>query len=759
MLAVRKLAGVAPAMLARAILPMLRRYVGSALPALVIALLLALVTGTSWAQTRTPDAPDIPAVPGTNTEMPTPDKPGLALDLSDAATGVNISAPSTMAPGSTAYVTVTIRNSGTTTWYPGLPNPYRLGSQNPQDNRTWGVGRVELGSTVAPGGNAVFGFTITAPSTPGTYDFGWGMLREGLYWFGGNIASSIKVAAPAPVYDAQLISASVPSSMTAGGYYKVSITLKNTGNTTWTSPDFSLANSDDSQTFGISRVSMNPSTVAPGQSSTFDFQVRAPAAAGTYTFQWGMVWEYHQRFGQNSTTYITVSVPTTPKPTISPSHTAMVAGQAFTMSWSTTNATSVSHICSAAGTGYNVNEALAPSGSRSMTAQAGWVNYPSTCTWTANGPGGTTTVSETLTTTAVPTSKPTISVSRPSLVAGQSFTTSWSTTNATALTHVCTASGTGYKVNESLAVNGSRTLTAQSAWVGYPSSCTWTASGAGGSATYTETMTTVAGTNSSVTYIHTDGLGSPVARSDASGRLISRTRYEPYGYVASGVTPTIGFTGHVNDVDTGLTYMQQRYYDPVAGRFLSTDPVTTDANTGGSFNRYAYANNSPYKYIDPNGRWAFLLPLVPYLVDATVVVIGHYVLPGRQQREDSARKLGNAILNNGNKDSATKSDTPEAPVPDATGGERVGKGPRIWNKPSNDPVGEANRDFDRKFPGGENVDDKGNGVRVGTLPDGKRVIVRPESSDRSGNLPTIEIQNAGGSKSLDKIRYPQREDK
>jgi RHS repeat-associated protein len=93
-----------------------------------------------------------------------------------------------------------------------------------------------------------------------------------------------------------------------------------------------------------------------------------------------------------------------------------------------------------------------------------------------------------------------------------------------------------------------------------------------------------------------------VARSDAAGNLISRTRYEPYGGTASGVTPTIGFAGHVNDADTGLVYMQQRYYDPVAGRFLSIDPVTTDANTGAGFNRYAYAVNSPYKYIDPDGR-------------------------------------------------------------------------------------------------------------------------------------------------------------
>lgn len=32
--------------------------------------------------------------------------------------------------------------------------------------------------------------------------------------------------------------------------------------------------------------------------------------------------------------------------------------------------------------------------------------------------------------------------------------------------------------------------------------------------------------------------------------------------------------------------------------------MTTDANTGGSFNRYSYANNSPYKHIDPDGREA-----------------------------------------------------------------------------------------------------------------------------------------------------------
>jgi hypothetical protein len=48
-------------------------------------------------------------------------------------------------------------------------------------------------------------------------------------------------------------------------------------------------------------------------------------------------------------------------------------------------------------------------------------------------------------------------------------------------------------------------------------------------------------------------------------------------------------------------YMQQRYYDPIAMRFVSVDPVHVDTSSGGNFNRYWYANNSPYAYSDPSG--------------------------------------------------------------------------------------------------------------------------------------------------------------
>ena len=60
--------------------------------------------------------------------------------------------------------------------------------------------------------------------------------------------------------------------------------------------------------------------------------------------------------------------------------------------------------------------------------------------------------------------------------------------------------------------------------------------------------------------------------------------------------------------------MQQRYYDPLAGRFLSVDPVTTDTKTGDHFNRYAYADNNPYKFIDPDGRNPVIAAIVRILL-------------------------------------------------------------------------------------------------------------------------------------------------
>jgi uncharacterized protein RhaS with RHS repeats len=55
---------------------------------------------------------------------------------------------------------------------------------------------------------------------------------------------------------------------------------------------------------------------------------------------------------------------------------------------------------------------------------------------------------------------------------------------------------------------------------------------------------------------------------------------------------------------------------PASGRFLSADPVSPDSNTGDNFNRYWYANNNPYKFTDPDGRFAFLAAPIVFGIGA-----------------------------------------------------------------------------------------------------------------------------------------------
>jgi len=108
-----------------------------------------------------------------------------------------------------------------------------------------------------------------------------------------------------------------------------------------------------------------------------------------------------------------------------------------------------------------------------------------------------------------------------------------------------------------------------------------------------------------VVYYHTDISGSPLAATDENGNLLWKESYRPYGgrmKRQDGGTNSIWFAGKPQDDGTGLSYFGARYYDPVIGRFMGIDPQGFDEKNIHSFNRYAYANNNPYKYIDPDGR-------------------------------------------------------------------------------------------------------------------------------------------------------------
>lgn len=103
------------------------------------------------------------------------------------------SVPARMTAGQQYPVTVQMKNLGSSTWTDSAH--YTLGSENPHDNRNWGMNRVAFGTGQTPPGQIkVFQFIVKAPAIAGTYNFQWRMLQLQVEWFGDltpNVAVTV----------------------------------------------------------------------------------------------------------------------------------------------------------------------------------------------------------------------------------------------------------------------------------------------------------------------------------------------------------------------------------------------------------------------------------------------------------------------------------------------------------------------------------------------------------------------------------------
>jgi RHS repeat-associated protein len=98
-----------------------------------------------------------------------------------------------------------------------------------------------------------------------------------------------------------------------------------------------------------------------------------------------------------------------------------------------------------------------------------------------------------------------------------------------------------------------------------------------------------------------------VAANVASEELKFRANYRPYGEQLESlslITESKGFINERHDDETGLMYLNARYYDPYLARFIQPDPLDPTL-PGVDVNRYAYAANNPVMFRDP---WGLLLP-------------------------------------------------------------------------------------------------------------------------------------------------------
>lgn len=119
-------------------------------------------------------------------------------------------------------------------------------------------------------------------------------------------------------------------------------------------------------------------------------------------------------------------------------------------------------------------------------------------------------------------------------------------------------------------------------------------------------------------YYMKDGLNNIIAIADSSGDFVVTYDYDAYGNILEiqgDKALTIGkinpyrYRGYRYDNETGLYFLNSRYYNPVLGRFINADDISMVQQYAENvnYNLYSYAYANPIKYTDNDGNSAITI--------------------------------------------------------------------------------------------------------------------------------------------------------
>ena len=106
--------------------------------------------------------------------------------------------------------------------------------------------------------------------------------------------------------------------------------------------------------------------------------------------------------------------------------------------------------------------------------------------------------------------------------------------------------------------------------------------------------------------------GDIIAILNTAGQTVVSYEYDPWGNILStsgslastlGVANPFRYRGYYYDTESGLYYLQTRYYDPAVGRFINADGFTSTGQGLLGNNMYAYCGNAPVNRKDVSGRY------------------------------------------------------------------------------------------------------------------------------------------------------------
>lgn len=119
-----------------------------------------------------------------------------------------------------------------------------------------------------------------------------------------------------------------------------------------------------------------------------------------------------------------------------------------------------------------------------------------------------------------------------------------------------------------------------------------------------------AGAPETITYLHTDHLGTPRKGSNQSGLSVWSWDSDAFGVgnPTGSRAVNLRMAGQYADDESGLFYNWNRYYNPSTGRYISSDPI----GLAGGLNTFAYVSANPVMFVDPEGK----MLIVPWIIGA-----------------------------------------------------------------------------------------------------------------------------------------------
>ena len=132
--------------------------------------------------------------------------------------------------------------------------------------------------------------------------------------------------------------------------------------------------------------------------------------------------------------------------------------------------------------------------------------------------------------------------------------------------------------------------------------------------------------NGTTYYYITNLQGDVMGLVDTSGNSVASYTYDPYGKVltATGALAEknpLRYRGYYYDSESGLYYLQSRYYDPATRRFINADSYAGTGQGLIGYNMYAYCNNNAVNYKDSLGNEAVTITVVTIAGAAFVVAV------------------------------------------------------------------------------------------------------------------------------------------